>query len=206
MILRHLNVISVLSARMLLFSALLLTGTATEARDLMFQGVVGDQELLIFDDGFWRFSDSSGERCTKVTHVGELCALPSSWAPFPQPDPKALRPRFVRGSFEGFVTSLTPSVGPIEGQSVTSTLTALADFNNGAPTVLQKEKVQLSDFQGQQVVYVQGDRIVVFSIFDQNGRVLIFKTERSGFTLFHNDHQTAHEELINAVRLEVFDD
>ncbi len=206
MIHRSFSVGSFLSARMLLSLALLLAGSAAGARDLMFQGNVKDQEVLIFDDGFWRFSDSGGERCTTVASVGELCAMPSSWAPFPQSDTKALRPRFVRGAFEGFVTSLTPIVGPVGNQSVNRTLTDLADFEGGdAPTLLTENDTQLGDFEGEQIVYLHGDRIVVFSIFDQNGRVLIFQTQRRGFTLFHKDHQTAHANLIDAVVLEAFD-
>ncbi|WP_147105296.1 hypothetical protein [Tateyamaria sp. syn59] len=205
MIHRQTRVVSLLSVRILLSLSLLFTGATTQARELMLQDTVQDQKVLIFDDGFWRFSDSGGKRCTKVAFVGELCALPSSWAPFPQADTKALRPRFVRAAFEGFVTSLTPVDGPVEADSVNRTLTDLADFDGEAPTVLQKKSARLGELQGQQIVYAHGNRVVAFSVFDQNGRILFFQSQRRGFTLFHKDHETAHQDLINAVVLEAFD-
>jgi len=205
MIHRQMSLVSVLSVRIVLSFSLLFAGATTHARELILQGTVENQQVLMFDDGFWRFTDSGGERCTKVAFVGKLCALPSSWAPFPQTDTKALRPRFVREAFEGLVTSLTPVDRPVEVDTVNRTLNRLADFDGEAPTLVQKNSAQMGDFEGQQIVYAHRDRVVAFSIFDQNGRVLIFETQRSGFTLFHKDHQTAHADLINAVVLEAFD-
>ncbi|WP_299141194.1 hypothetical protein [uncultured Tateyamaria sp.] len=198
------------SARMIgwlacLFSASSLYGTAVEARNIETQGIIAGENVIVFDDGFWRFADDSGQRCTIIAHVGELCALPSSWARFPQTDPKSLQPKFVRESIEGFVTSLTPVVGPVGNELVNRRVSELADFDGGEPTILQKQTVQLGDFQGQRIVYAHNARVVAFSVFNQNGRILIFQTQRHGFTLFHKDHQAAHEDLINMVTLEDFD-
>ena len=180
-------------------------GTASVAREVVWKGNVDGKDVVMFDGGFWRFDDSGGARCTKIAHVGDLCALPASWAPFPQTNAKALRPRFFREGFEGFVTSLTPTRGPIEARSINLTLSEIASVAGGPPTVLQKGSARLDDLDGQQIVYVHLDRVMAFSIFDQNGRILIFYTETSGFTLFHKDHQTAHQDLINSVELEKFD-
>ncbi|WP_415920595.1 hypothetical protein [Tateyamaria sp. SN6-1] len=195
-----------LAARLIALSTILaMASTLADARSLVSEAEVAGERILIFDDGFWRYSDDQGERCTAIAHVGELCALPSSWAPFPQTDTKALRPVFVRDTIEGFVTSLTPIGEPIGSASLNRAISELADISGTAPTLLQEQPIQLGEFTGTRIVYNVLARVIAFSIVDQNGRLLIFKTQRNGFTLFHRDHQTAHEDLMNKVNLEAFD-
>ena len=186
-------------------ATLVLTAPAN-SRELLAEAPLGTETVLIFNDGFWRFSDAEGERCTPVAFVGEVCALPSIWAPVPVPLANRTRPEFVQGTdFLSKVTSLTPLSDdrPITLSDIRAFIQNQAMNGPLRGTFHRPEPGEIDGFVGQTIPVTRANGgVVLFTVVFQKDRAIIARTSRPDSTLVTNDLRDAHAQFLAAIKLE----
>jgi len=185
-----------------------LTAVPAMARDLMAEAEVDGTAVLIYGDGFWRFSDTAGEVCTAVQNVGEICALPSMWAPTPAFDPAVFRPKFIADTgFVSEVNSLTPLSldRPINSEDATAFILNRTTAGGLRGMVLRRAPGEIGGLAGETVMIGAGAHVAAFTAVNQNGRAIIAETWQYGTTLVHGELVEAHASFLTAIALEPFE-
>jgi len=186
--------------------AMLVLTTPATSRELLGQAPLGGETVLIFNDGYWRFSDADGERCTPVAFVGEVCALPSVWAPVPAPLANSIRPEFVQETeFLSKVTSLT-QISDDRPITLADVRRFIQNQSMNGPlrgTFHRPEPGEIDGFVGQTIpVTLVNGGVVLFTVAFQKDRAIIALTSRPDSTLVTNDLRDAHAQFLAAIRLE----
>ncbi len=192
----------------LLIALILALPGQAHAREVLTQSQIDGHSILFFDDGFWRYADENGPLCTPVAFVGEVCALPSQWAPFPSPLDDQTRPTFIQDTtYIAQITSLTQiSEGdPITLNDVRAYILNQTTRNGVRPSVHMAETdlVEGVEWQTIPVLPAGPGGMMVFSFTFQKERAVIAFTKRPGTTLYHADHRQTHQGFLKAIRLEV---
>jgi len=159
--------------------------------------------VVLFANGLWRHTDAAGPRCTDIAHVGEFCALPSIWAPFPgQPDDH--RTHFFQADrFRGFAASLTPIATdrPIGQDDVIRYIARRVTGRGGNMMAQHQNLVSTAAGRTWITTPFTGGRTVLISMTEVNGRVVFAETQEFGTTLVNQQHNIAHQAFLDGLTL-----
>jgi hypothetical protein len=134
-------------------------------------------EVVLLENGLWRYADAAGPRCTDIAHVGVFCAIPSDWAPLPGDPDRITQDQVVR-LIQGRVT------GP-----------------DGA--MMGQQQGTVSSAAGRELIttpFIAADTVLI-SLTEVNGRVVIAETREYGTTLVNRRHRAAHEAFLDGLTL-----
>ena len=192
---------------LLLILFLTIGASSGHARELIAEVQVDGKEVLIFDDGFWRYSDDVGEICTLTGKHGAVCALPSKWSRLPDLDAQRHGlPEFVQGEFFAEFRVLQHwGSGTISLGDVSAYIRNQTTYDGLKGSVLLNSTGKIGDLEGGHVVVSTGRKgVFAFTFVNQNGRYLIAQTRDQGSSIYHSEHRQAHQSFIDAMRPEPF--
>lgn len=199
-----LRLLSLTTALLVMLSSTLQAGNGEILRQEIGRVTQDGEEIVLFDDGLWRFSDRNGERCTDIPDIGKFCALPSKWSRLPQLLGQ-FRPTFMGGNqFSGeFYGVFAPDGYKPSAASVERMIARRTTTSGGLQG--SRSRAEYLSVNGAEwhttAVSVDG-YIKVFSVLSLPDRFIIAETGAYDATLYHSDHKAAHVAFLAAIELD----
>lgn len=187
----------------LIFSLILtMLGSTAGAREILFETTYDGRSIVVYSDGYWRYSDTDGVVCTPIPRLGEVCALPSHWMPIPDPVEQRDSPEFLHdGRYLAEANSYTPFSGLELTHETIRQYVVTAARRLGAGAAFRPEAGAIFGIEGPSYIF-QGSGIVVFTVVEWNGRFIVARTFDPQSSLYHSGHRAAHASFTDSIRLE----
>ena len=166
----------------------------------------GDLEVILYDDGFWRYTDAETPVCHEIPEVGLFCATPNVWAEFParQTDLHKRRPQFVSGDdFWAQANALVPiSSEKLAEEDVEAFIRNRVYLRNGLrPNIVVSDRFDANGSSWQRIVFEAEGKVKAFSLTAMNQGFVIVETHERKTTLFGSEHKKLHLSFIESLEL-----